>query len=82
MILKLQGTDGMGDPLDGVLDGVGEVIHGIDAPLVSGVVVGHVGYPVDDRVAHIDIRGSHIDLRPQHLLAVGVFSGAHLLEEP
>ena len=64
VILKFQGTDGMGDMLDGVLDGVGEIVHGIDAPLIPGIVVGHVGHPVNHRIPHIDVGGGHIDLGP------------------
>ena len=37
MGLKLQGAQGVGDALQGVLDGVGEVVHGVDAPLLEDV---------------------------------------------
>ena len=40
--LIFQGAEGVGDALDHVLDGVGEVIHGIDAPLVPRLGVGDV----------------------------------------
>ena len=62
MGLKLQGTQGMGDTLQGVLNGVSEVIHGIDAPLVAGAVVRHVLDAVDGRVAHIEVAAGQVDL--------------------
>ena len=81
VILELQGADGVGDILDGILDGMGEIVHGVNAPLVPGVVVGHAGHAVDHRVAHVDVGGGHVDLGPQHLCAVLVFPLLHLLEE-
>ena len=40
---------------------MGEVIHGIDAPGISCVVMTHMGHPVDYRITHIDVGGSHVD---------------------
>ena len=82
MVLKLQGADGMGDVLNGVLNGMGEVIHGVNAPFVPRIVMAHVGHPVDHRIPHINIGGSHVDLCPEHLLSVLVFSFPHLLKQP
>ncbi len=45
----------MRDALDGILNRVRKVIHWIDAPLVSCVVVCHVRHTVDYRVSHIQI---------------------------
>ena len=58
-----------------------EVIHGIDAPLVPGLVMGDVHDAVDDGVAHIHVRGRHIDLRAQHLFAVGKLPCRHAAEQ-
>ena len=33
VVFKLQGADRMGDPLDGVREAMGKVVHRIDAPL-------------------------------------------------
>ena len=71
----------MCDPLNGVFNGMSEIIHRIDAPLVPRVVMGHVRHTVNDRVSHIDVRGSHVDLRAEHFLSVFVFSCPHLLKE-
>ena len=38
-----QRTQGVGDPLDGVLNGMGEVVHGVNAPLVALMVVASYG---------------------------------------
>ena len=67
--------------LNGILDRMSEVVHRIDAPLVTGVVVGHVGHAVDARLPHVDVGGAHVDLGAQHLLAVGVFALTHLFKK-
>ena len=71
----------MGDVFNGILNGMGEIIHGIDAPLVACVVVGHAGNAVDNRIPHVDIRGSHINLGSQHLFSILVLSLLHLLKQ-
>ena len=86
MILKLQGAEGVGNPLQRVLQGVGEVVHGVDAPLVPLAVVVHVVDAVEHRVAHVEVAAGQVDLGPQgHLallhLAVGELAGAHPGEE-
>ena len=51
VVLELQGADGVGDPLQGVGEGMGEVVHRVDAPALAGAVVGDALDAVDDRVA-------------------------------
>ena len=77
MVLKLQGAEAVGDALQGVLDGMGEVVHGIDAPLVALAVVMHMVDAVDDRVAHIEVAAGKVDLGPQGHGSVGKLPGAH-----
>ena len=67
--------------LDGILDGMGKVVHGINAPLVSSVVMAHTGHTVDHRVSHIDVGGRHIDLGAEHLFPVLIHAVLHFLEE-
>ena len=81
MILELQRTDGVADPLDRILDGMRKIIHGVDAPLIACIVVSHMRHSIDYRISHIDIRGSHIDAGTQYLLAVRKFSLFHLFEQ-
>ena len=64
MIFKLQGTDRMGDPFDGIRLTMGKVIHGIDPPGVAHMGMGGVDDAVQDRVAQIHIGRSHIDPGP------------------
>ena len=78
VVLKFQCAEGVGDPLYGVLDRVSKIVHGIDAPLVTGRMVRHT---VNDRVAHVDVGACHIDLCPQCLLTVRKLAGAHALKE-
>ena len=69
--LKLQGTQAVGDTLQRILNGVGKVVHGIDAPFVALPVVAHVVDAVDHRVAHIEIAAGQIDPGPQRHGPVG-----------
>ena len=71
----------MGHPFDGVLDGMGKIVHGIDTPFIPRVMVAHVDDPVHGRVPHIHIGGSHIDLGPQGPAAIGEFPVFHPLEQ-
>ena len=81
MILELQGTDGVGHTLDGVLDRMGKIVHRINAPLISGVVMVHVGNAVNDRVAHVHVAAGHVDLGAEHFLAILELSVFHPLKQ-
>ena len=81
VVLKLQGAQGVGDALQGVLDGVGEVVHGVDAPLVPLAVVVHVVDAVDHRVPHVEVAAGQVDLGPEGVCAVGELPGPHPGEE-
>ena len=71
----------MGDALKRVLDGMGEVVHGVDAPLIPlAVVVGEVD-AVDHRVAHVEVAAGQIDLGPQGHGTLGELPGAHPAEQ-
>ena len=82
MILELQRTDGVGHALNGILQWMGKVIHRIDAPFITRIVMNQMGDAVQDRIPHIDIRGCHIDLCPEHHGAVRILPVLHFLEEP
>ena len=81
MILKLQRTDGVGDVLDCIADRVGEVIHGVDAPLVSRSGMGCILDPVKGRVPHVDVGACHVDLGPESICAFGILSVFHFHKE-
>ena len=81
VVLKLQAAQAEGDALDGVLDGMGEVVHRVDAPLVALAVMGHMLDAVDGRVAHVHVRAGQVDLGTQGLFAVGKLTGAHAAEQ-
>ncbi|MPM41326.1 hypothetical protein SDC9_87978 [bioreactor metagenome] len=80
MILEFQGAQGVGDPLQGILDRVGKIVHGIDAPLIPGAVVGHVVDPVNGRVPQVKVAGGQVDFGPEGHGAVGELSRAHPVE--
>jgi hypothetical protein len=77
MAFELQGADGVGNAFDGVRLTVGEVIVGVDAPLVTGLVVMGVADAVHDRVAQVHVRRGHVDLGPQYTGAVRELAVAH-----
>ena len=79
--LKLQRAQAVGDTLQRILNRMCEVVHGINAPLVSLPVVAHVVDTVDDRVAHIEVTAGQVDLGPQRHGAVGELPGAHAGEQ-
>ena len=81
VILKLQGTDGMCDSLNGIFDRMSEIVHWIDAPCVTGSVVCHMSNTIDNRVTHIHIRRCHIDLGTEHFLSICIFAFFHLFEK-
>ncbi len=67
----------MGDVLQRVLDGMGEGVHRVDAPLVAGVVVLGMTHAVDGGITQIDVGRCHVDLCAQHGSAIGQLAVAH-----
>ena len=67
VVLELEGAYRVGDPFDGVADGVGEVVHRIDAPLVPCARVGGELDAVEGRVAEVHVGTCHVDLGPQRV---------------
>ena len=81
VVLELQGADRVGDAFDRIGLPVGEIVHGVDAPLIAGAVVAFVQDAVHDRVAQVEVAGGHIDLGPQDARPVGELALAHALEQ-
>ena len=79
--LVFQGAQGVGHPFDGVLEGMLEIVHGVDAPLISGLVVMVAQDAVQGGVPHEHVGGGHIDLGPQDPAAVGELPVPHPLEQ-
>ena len=71
----------MGDALDGVGLAVRVVVHGVDAPLVAGAVMGDVENAVHDGVAHVEVGRGHVDFGAKDAGAIGEFAGLHAGEE-
>ena len=81
VILEFKRAQGMCDILDRVLNGVRVVVHGINAPLVARIVMGHMSHSVEDRISHVHIGTCHVDLRAQSLFSVSEFAVLHFCEE-
>ena len=52
----------MGNAFQGIAQGVRVVVHRVDRPGVSGVLVLDVLDPVDGWVAQVDVAAGHVDL--------------------
>ena len=81
VILELERAQGVGDFLRSVGEGMREIVHRIDAPLVARLMMGDVRYSVDDGVAHIDVRARHVYLGAKHLFAVCKLALGHAAEQ-
>ena len=71
----------MGDTFNGVFYRMSKVIHRVDAPLVTGIVMRRMSYTIDNRIPHIDVRGRHIDFGTENLFPVGILALLHCLEK-
>jgi len=81
MHLEFEGAHRMGDFFEGVLDGMGIVVHRIDAPFVAGVGMRSVQNPIEHRVAHVQVGRGHVNFGAQHLGAVRELARAHALKQ-
>ena len=71
----------MRDALDIIAQAVRKVIHGIDAPFVSRVMMFGVPNAIKQRIAQPDVGRSHIDLCPERARAVREFAILHATEQ-
>jgi len=61
--------------------GVGEVVHGVDAPRVPPAVMGRVADAIEEGSRIFMFRAAHVDLRAKHVGPVRELAGAHACEE-
>ena len=80
MVFVFQRANRMRDSFDGIRLAVGEVVHGVDFPLVARARMRCIQDAVHHRIAHVDIAAGHVDLCSQHRLAFLETAGAHFLE--
>ena len=71
----------MGDALQSVLDRMGKVVHGEDAPLGALAVVLNVPNPVEHRVPHVEVAGGQVDPGPEGVLPFRELPVLHPLEQ-
>ena len=81
VIHELQGAERMRDTLYGVAQRMREIVHGVDAPLVTRAVMRGMTNPVQGGIAHDQIGRRHVDLRAQHVCTIREFTSAHAPEE-
>jgi hypothetical protein len=81
IVVELEGAEGVRDVLEGVRKAVGEIVEGVNTPLVSPAIMGGVADPIENGVTHDHVGMGHVDLGSQHVLPVTEFAGPHLLEQ-
>src|SRR6185437_740809 len=77
MHFELERAERMGDALDVIAQGVGPIVHRINAPFAAGVMMFGVANPIEDRIAQPDVRRLHVDLRPQGFRAIRKLARFH-----
>ena len=65
VILKLQGTQRMADAFNRIRNTVGKVIHRVDAPLVTGLMMMDETHPVQHGITQHHKGRCHVDFSPQ-----------------
>ena len=58
-----------------------EIVHGVNAPRITGAMVRRVQDAIQHRVAHVEVRRGHVDLGPQRARSVGKLAGPHAAEQ-
>ena len=81
VILELESTQRVGDPFQRIADAVGKVVHRVDAPLASGLVMVGKLNAVQHRIAHHDKRRGHVDFRAQAGFTFGKSTAAHFFKQ-
>ena len=71
----------MSHSLKRIFQRMSKVIHWINAPFISCIMMFHPCDAIKNRIPHIHISGCHIDLRPQHFASIRIFSCFHILEQ-
>ncbi len=71
----------MGNMLHGIFEGMGIVIHRINAPLGSCAVVGGVVNSVYHRIPHVKVAAGQVNFSPKGHFAVFKLSGPHSAEQ-
>ena len=60
---------------------MGEIIHRINAPFITSVMMLLMTDTINDRVAHMQIRRGHVNLGAQRFFPLGKFTGLHPFKE-
>ena len=58
-----------------------KIVHRINAPCISGIVMSHMCHTINNRISHIHIGRSHIDLCTEYFLSICKFSVLHVLKQ-
>ncbi len=81
MVFVFERTHAVGDPFKRIADGVGKVVHGIDAPIVSCAVMLLIQNTIHRRVTHIDVGARHINLHAKNHATLFVLALFHFFKQ-
>ena len=81
VILEFQCTDRMCDTLNRIFNRMCEIVHRINAPLITCSVMCHMSPTVNDRISHVHVRRCHVDSCTQYLLAICEFTILHIFKK-
>ena len=56
---------------------MGVVVHGVDTPFITCLVMLNMPDAINRRVSHIDVWRAHINLKTKNVFAIGKLIGAH-----
>ncbi len=74
VVLKFNGTHGVSDTLQRVLNGVRKVIERVNTPLIALTVMSEMKNAVDSGITHIHIGACHIYFGAESAITVGEFA--------
>ena len=81
VVLEFQRAQRVRNAFQRIADAVGEVVHRVDAPLVTGLVVFSELNAVQHRIAHHDERRRHIDFGTQTRFTFFEATGTHFFKQ-
>ncbi len=81
MDFEFQRAKRMGDAFEVIAQPMREIVERINAPLVSGLMMGGVPDAIENRVAHPNVRRLHVDPGAQSPRAVGKLTCFHPREQ-
>ncbi|MPN29030.1 hypothetical protein SDC9_176478 [bioreactor metagenome] len=81
MVFKFQRTKGMRHIFSRITKRMREVVHRVDAPFITRLMMGNVRDAVNNRVTHVDVGGGHVNFCTDYPGTIWKFTVCHSLEQ-